>query len=214
MSSTASADVVGPRSIIGMISLALVTACSGSSGGEAGTTTSAATTAAPTVTTTTTTHPTAITTTPATTTATTIGVSSTTTAPPDGPSGSGCTPGDAVVLPEGEWYGVVVSASESGIEFDLACWFTGDAAVVAAAEDGGEPPPNDYYVRNESSQIRSLSVSVETPVIWYPSGDPASEAVATFADWVEGVNSRGLLFGVWLEVIDGEVFRLREQWVP
>ncbi len=109
---------------------------------------------------------------------------------------------------------MVVSTSPSGIEFDLACWFTGEAAVVAAAEDGAEPPPNDYYVRNENPQIRSLSVSAETEVIWYPTGDPASEVMVTFADWVEGVNSRGLFFGVWLEIIDGEVFRLREQWVP
>jgi hypothetical protein len=196
-----------------VIALALVTACSGSSGGEAGTTTSAATTTGPTVTTRTT-PPTTMATTPATTTAATTGASPTTTAPPDGPSGSGCTPGDAVVLPEGEWYGVVVSATESGIEFDLACWFTGEAAVMAAAEDGGETPPNDYYVRNENPQVRSLSVSAETEVIWYPTGDPASEVTATFADWVEGTNSRGLLYGVWLEVIDGEVFRLREQWVP
>ena len=85
---------------------------------------------------------------------------------------------------------------------------------MAAAEDGAEPPPNDYYVRNENSQVRSLSVSAETESIWFPTGDPASEVTTTFADWVEGANSRGLLYGVWLEVIDGEVFRLREQWVP
>ena len=109
---------------------------------------------------------------------------------------------------------MVVSASPSGIEFDLACWFTGEAAVEAAAEDGAEPPPNDYYVRNENSQTRSLPVSAKTEVIWYPTGNPTSEVTVTFADWVEGANSRGLFFGVWLDVIDGEVFRLREQWVP
>ncbi len=54
----------------------------------------------------------------------------------------------------------------------------------------------------------------ETEVIWYPTGDPTSEVTVTFADWVEGANSRGLFFGVWLDVIDGEVFRVREQWVP
>ena len=105
-------------------------------------------------------------TTTVTTTATTI--ASPITTEPNGPSGSGCTPGDTVSLPEGEWYGVVVSASLSGIEFDLACWFTGEAAVTAAAEDGAEPPPNDYYVRNDNPQIRSLPVSSETEVVWYP----------------------------------------------
>ena len=117
-------------------------------------------------------------------------------------------------LPEGEWYGVVVSASPSGIEFDLACWFTGEAAVTAAEEDGAEPPPNDYYARNDNSQIRSLPVSPEAEVTWYPTGDPTSEVTVTFAQWVDGVTSRGLFFGVWLGVIDGEVLRIREQWVP
>ena len=119
-----------------------------------------------------------------------------------------------VSLPEGEWYGVVVSASPSGIEFDLACWFTGEAAVTAAAEDGSEPPPNDYYVRNDNPQIRSLPVSSEIEVVWYPNGDPASEVAVPFTDWVDGATSRGLFFGVWLDVIDGEVLHIREQWVP
>jgi hypothetical protein len=107
-----------------------------------------------------------------------------------------------------------VTASPSGIEFDLACWFTGEPAVEAAAEDGAEPPPNDYYVRNANPPIRSLPVSPETEVVWYPTEDPASEVIVTFSDWVDGVTSRGTFFGVWLDVIDGEVFRIREQWVP
>ncbi len=199
---------MGRRPTIGVITLTLVTACTGSGAAVTETTGSAVTTAPRTATTTT-----ANATTTVTTAVTTTAVSPTTTAP-DGPSGSGCTPGDAVSLPEGEWYGVVVSASPSSIEFDLACWFTGDAAIAAAAEDGAEPPPNVSYVRNDNSQVRSLPVSAETEVIWYPTGDPASEATATFAEWVEGTTSRGLLFGVWLDVIDGEVFRIREQWVP
>jgi hypothetical protein len=150
-----------------------------------------------------------------TTTVVTTGASPSTTQP-DGPSGSGCTPGDAVTLPEGEWFGSVVSASQSGIEFDLACWFTGEAAVEAAAEDGAEsPPPNDYYVRDDNPQIRSLPVSPDTEVTWYPSiGDPTSEIVVSYPDWVDEVTARGLGLGVWLDVIDGEVVRIREQWVP
>jgi len=133
----------------------------------------------------------------------------------EGPSGSGCTPGDASTLPEGEWFGFVEATSANSLEFDLACWFSGDAAVEAAAEDGVEsPPPNDYYIRNDNPQVRSLSVSSEARVIWYPDGDPTSETESSFEEWAGAVTGRGFLFGVWVDVIDGEVQQIREQWVP
>lgn len=193
-----------------VISLVLGGACTGSSG--------LTSTTAPVVTVTSTalstTAPTVASSTTSTTTVDTTEAPTTTTQP-SGPSGSGCTPGDAIALPEGEWYGVLVSASASTIEFDLACWFTGQSAVEAAAEDGAEsPPPNDYYVRNDNPQIRSLPVSPDTEVTWYPTSDPSSEEVVVYSDWVEGVTARGLFLGVWLDVIDGEVLRIREQWVP
>ncbi|HEX2404425.1 MAG TPA: hypothetical protein VHM29_06950 [Acidimicrobiia bacterium] len=204
------------RLTAGVISLVLAVACTGSSGvsettGQVVTVTSVAseTTAPPIASSTS--SATTVATAPVTTVATTVAAPTTTQS--RGPSGSGCTPGDAITLPEGEWYGVVVSASASGIEFDLACWFMGEAAVEAAAADGAEAA-NDYYVRNDNPLIRSLPVSSETEVTWYPTGDPTSEVVVTYADWVAGVTARGPFFGVWLNVIDGEVFRIREQWVP
>jgi hypothetical protein len=136
-------------------------------------------------------------------------------APGDGASGSGCSPGDANSLPEGEWFGFVLATSATVIEFDLACWFTGQAAIDASAEDDEEsPPPNDYYVRNENPQTRSLAVSSEAEVTWYPTADPTSETVVTFQEWAAAVVGRGFMFGVWLDVIDGEVLEIREQWVP
>ena len=165
------------------------------------------------------TAPTAVTTTtvPMSTTSASPGTSSPPTTVPDGDgaSGSGCSPGDAATLPEGEWFGLVVATSAGAIEFDLACWFTGDAAIDAAAEDGEEsPPPNDYYMRNENPQSRSLEVSSEAGAVWYPTGDPTMEVEGTFQEWVDGVAGRGFDFGVWLHVIDGQVVAIREQWVP
>lgn len=152
---------------------------------------------------------------PATTSSSPLPTPSTTIAE-DGPSGSGCTPGDGASLPEGEWFGFVEATSATGIEFDLACWFTGQAAIEASAEDGEEsPPPNDYYIRNENTLTRSLPVSPEVPVVWYPEGgDPTSESMVDFETWAEAVVGRGFMFGVWLDVIDGEVHEIREQWVP
>lgn len=195
----------------------LVAACAGpgtapSSTGSAPVTSS---TTSPPTTTTSTTTTLAPTTTPAPTTTTGPASPPTTMPPADGPSGSGCTPGDAATLPEGEWFGFVSATSATSIDFDLACWFGGQAAVEAAAEDGEEsPPPNDYYVRNENPQARSLIVSTEARVVWYPTGDPTSGTESGFEEWSEGVASRGFMFGVWIEVIDGEVLRIREQWVP
>jgi hypothetical protein len=110
---------------------------------------------------------------------------------------------------------MVVSSTEESIEFDLYCWFTGQAAIDAAAEDGQEsPPPNDYYVRNESEQTRSLAIAVTTPTVMYPTGDPTSEGYGTFGHWRRIVAERGNLFGVAVEVVDGKVKSMVEIWVP
>jgi len=133
----------------------------------------------------------------------------------DGAEGSGCTPGPGA-LPDGEWFGFVVASDDAELEFDLACWFTGDAAVEAAAEDGEEsPPPNDYYVRNVNETLRTVSVAADTDVTWYPEvGDPASETTLSYPEWDSQRDQRGLDLGVWLEVDDGAIVEIREQWVP
>jgi hypothetical protein len=134
----------------------------------------------------------------------------------DEAEGSGCTPGEGD-LPDGEWYGGVVEAEGNTIGFDLACWFTGDAAARAAAEDGEEsPPPNDYYVRNANPSVRTITVGPDVEVVWYPDfGDPGSEATTTFAEWIGGLSGRGeFIPGIWLEIEDGDVVGIQEQWVP
>jgi hypothetical protein len=194
--------------------VALLTACSGN-GGDATTTTSE------TPTTTTTSQPAATTTTsqPATstlpsTTTTSAPSTSTTESDPLAPEGAGCTPGTAE-LPDGQWYGQVDAFDSTGISFDLACWFTGDAAEVAADEDGEEsPPPNDYYVRNENDEVRLLTVAVDTPVTWYPSGDPNDVVEGTFADWTEYLEGLEFRLGIWVTVSGGQVTEIVEQWVP
>ena len=133
----------------------------------------------------------------------------------DEAEGSGCSPGPGP-LGDGEWYGDVVTTGATSIEFDLACWFTGDAATRAAAEDGEEsPPPNDYYVRNDSDTLRTAPIGAGAEVIWFPEfGDPTSEATTTYDDWIVAVEERGFLVASWLTIEGGEVVSIREQWVP
>lgn len=143
--------------------------------------------------------------------------STTTTESPvtDEAEGSGCTPGQGD-LGDGRWFGYVLATTSGSLEFDLACWFTGDAATRAAAEDGEEsPPPNDYYVRNVNETTRTLDVAADTPVVWFPQiGDPTSETTTTYQDWLGGVEERDFMLGVWLEVEGGAVVSIHEQWVP
>lgn len=133
----------------------------------------------------------------------------------DGAEGSGCTPSSETSLPDGRWFGLVASTTDSEIEFDLACWFTGDAAVAAGEEAGEEsPPPNDYFVRNNNELTRDLPVADDAEVTFYLSGDPESDVLGDLAAWRDVLDERGPVFGIWIETSDGEVTSIEEMWVP
>ena len=127
--------------------------------------------------------------------------------------GSGCTPGTDH-LPDGIWYGTVVEAGPDQLDFDLACWFVGDAATAAAAEDG-EPPPNDFYIRNTSARIRQLRIAEDTPVTWYGTGagDPLNPETIRYTEWRRFEQDRACCLGVWITVSGGAITTLAEQWV-
>ncbi|MDP9145715.1 MAG: hypothetical protein M3N43_13670 [Actinomycetota bacterium] len=199
--------------VVGMI---LMTACGGPTGGDTTTTTGLEPTTTATSAASTTTAASGTTTvTSGTTTATSGETTTTSSANVDGSEGSGCTPGTDGTLPEGHWFGFVVSTAADSIEFDLACWFSGQAAIDAAAEDGEEsPPPNDYYIRNQNELTRTVVVWSDVTVLFYPTGDPTSETEGTFEEWTDAASVRGYFFGVWLDVIDGEARMITEQWVP
>jgi hypothetical protein len=210
------------------IAVAVALIAAGCGDDESASTTSPPTTTQAPVTTTTPMTTTSPTTTAATTTTspatTTTAAPSTTAAPtttsaPDTNSladGSGCTPGTPDSLPDGEWFGYVDDATSSSLDFDLACWFTGDAAVLASAEDGEEsPPPNDYYVRNVNPALRTLAVAADAEVAWLPNpADPSTEATAAYVDWLSARTGRAFQPGVWLTIAGGAIEQIREQYVP
>lgn len=131
-------------------------------------------------------------------------------------SWSGCQPASTDSLDDGRWYGLVSDVGPDQLAFDLACWFVGTAAADAAAEDGEEsPPPNDYYVRNDSDLLRTLTVAPGTTVRWLPEvGDPSSEETVDYATWATAQPGRDPVPGVWLDVEDGQVVDIQEQYVP
>ncbi len=234
MTTNPSTRRIGFRMAIALAALALVAVACGSDDATSSTTavttstqaadTTAPTTAPPTTTASTTAAPSttsAATTTepPTTTTPPTSTAAPTTTAAPDTNSfadGSGCTPGTTGYLPDGEWFGYVSAATTGQLDFDLACWFTGNPAAAAATEDGEEsPPPNDYYVRNVNPAVRTLAVASGAGVNWLPNtGDPSTEELVTYADWLTGRSGRAYQPGAWLVIEGGAIIEIQEQYVP
>lgn len=128
--------------------------------------------------------------------------------------GSGCEPG-AEELPDGQWYGTVQGLTAEELELDVACWYIGEDAAMAAEEDGEEsPPPNDYYVRDVDDEVSVVPVAPDATAVVYPTTSPESQE-GSVADLVATAETRGgFPYGVWVEVVDGAVVSLQEQWVP
>lgn len=137
----------------------------------------------------------------------------------DGATGSGCAPGGDG-LPDGVWFGAMEAVSDGDIEFDLACWYSGDAANEAAAEDGFEeiPVPNDYYVRNEVDTLRTVPIDPDAVIHWYPAGSDIELAVRPWIEWVEDPEGYlpcpGEWCNAWLYVNDGVVTEVMQQYTP
>jgi hypothetical protein len=123
----------------------------------------------------------------------------------DGPSGSGCEPGEDE-LPDGWWYGDLIVPPGVGLSFDLACYYTGAAAEAEAASRGDEVT-NDYYVVDDNDLERMLAIaegataSCVDPAAQIQLVDCTPPDVA--GDW-----------NVWVRVVDGAVDRMIEQYAP
>lgn len=132
------------------------------------------------------------------------------------PDGSGCTPGSDDTLPDGYWFGYASSREADSFSFDLACWYTGEDATAAASEDGAEsPPPNDYHIRNDSPAERFLIPAPDAMVRFLANpGDPATVETIDYPTWVSVAPDRSFEPGVWVEISDGLVVMIDEQYQP
>jgi len=131
---------------------------------------------------------------------------------------AGCTPPAGDALPDGRWFGLISSdgITRDRLPFDLACWFTGTAAIEASAADNEEsPPPNDYYVRNNNDTIRVLPIKPSSTVAWLPDpGNPLAAETMDYASWLDQLPTPGLRSGVWIVINEGIVVSVEEQFVP
>jgi hypothetical protein len=136
---------------------------------------------------------------------------------------------DADVLPDGRWYGHVtgIDLGARTLSFDLAQWFSGDAATEAGRADGVIPPddvaPNDYYVRDTSHRLRTvpLATDVAVTVVRCPTGcgqyaGALEPLAASFGHETNALDRpyHGNFLGYWLTVEHGDVVRIDEQYTP
>ncbi|MCB2223530.1 MAG: hypothetical protein KQH83_05070 [Actinobacteria bacterium] len=131
--------------------------------------------------------------------------------------GSGCVvPGGSMTLTDGIWFGFATTHAGGEIGFDLACFFTGQAAIDAATEDGEEA--FDFYIRNNNPTIRQVPLPPDARVLSIDDpGGPVPPFEVTGAEWPVGngfVACPGPYCAVWLYVNDGVVTGLVEQYLP
>lgn len=137
----------------------------------------------------------------------------------DEAAGSGCSPGEGP-LPDGIWFGMARAGDATTVQFDLACFFVGEAANAAAAEDGVDeiPVPNDYYIRNENPTTRMAPVGAEAVVHSLGASIDDGYERISWSEWLtarEGfMTCPGDSCLVWLFVNGGAVTEVVEQYTP
>ena len=148
-----------------------------------------------------------------------------------GAANLGCPGGPPApdTLPDGEYFGFVKSMNTSSqtLSFDLACFYTGEAANEQAAARGDEVPvPNDVYIVNDNTKVRTVpfDLAAELKLIdWNQCCEFAQGAeMRSFASAVDsgdfaefnGFRYAGTLSPYWVTIQDGRVVRFEEQFLP
>lgn len=121
-----------------------------------------------------------------------------------------------------------VDAGKRTFTIDIEQFLTGPAAINAYKEDGGDQdaPDNDYYVRNQSKQLRTFAVATSPEIHLQslgrengvsPSAPDQGRAVtfADFSSYFKGDIADAATHTLfWITLEDGVATRIEEQFVP
>ncbi|HYO18197.1 MAG TPA: hypothetical protein VES02_05975, partial [Dermatophilaceae bacterium] len=112
-----------------------------------------------------------------------------------------------------------VSSRRRLVTVDVVQFFFGEAAAAAAAQDHASevPPPNDYWIRNQSHLLRTLSVTSTAPITVNTMGASITHSATkdlhvTLAKLGQFPHLDAGIF--WLTVRHGVVTRIAEQYRP
>lgn len=104
--------------------------------------------------------------------------------------GTAATVFEVTYVPNGTMeFAFLTNVTGDEIIADYAQWLTGDEANQAAIEDGeipeGETVPNDYYIRNQNPQLRTLALADNVSVV-LPTPEFGSVEITpvTITDWL------------------------------
>lgn len=116
--------------------------------------------------------------------------------------GSGCSPGSAA-LPDGVWFGFIVAAAATSVDFDLMC----------IAPSNGEDGP--LMITNASSRLRSVPVARTAEV--FAIAPDGYWMLMPYIDWYRDPGREGFCppdgcWHVWLYVNDGHVTEVVQIW--
>jgi hypothetical protein len=123
----------------------------------------------------------------------------------------------------GKLYAVGVDQEPPRLVIDIQAFLTDQEAIDAAIEDGvikpGEIVENGYYIRNQNPRWRVIEIdsSAQVTLTTYPYADPSAPKVISLERFGELYNSdAGTLqySPYWIEVRDGIVVAIEEQFLP
>ena len=114
------------------------------------------------------------------------------------------------------------ASGKRSLEIDYALLLTGQAAVQAAIADGVIPPggtlDNDYYIQNQSKELRTFGVSPQAKIFTeLESTDPQPVTWATFLSYWQSNASPGPTFRTvpwWIERSGSTIVNITEQFLP